>query len=78
LYSIPVVALGAYFLGWKAFLLPLILVMLQYNAYVQKEQLQDVLQNRTYRQLQKKQTHLIQLLQKERKDLVTKYLFLAK
>ncbi|CAA6829545.1 MAG: Phospholipid/glycerol acyltransferase [uncultured Aureispira sp.] len=78
LYSIPVVALGAYFLGWKAFLLPLILVMLQYIAYVQKEQLQDVLQNRTYRQLQKKQIHLIQLLQKERKDLVTKYLFLAK
>jgi 1-acyl-sn-glycerol-3-phosphate acyltransferase len=78
LYSIPVVALGAYFLGWKAFLLPIILVALQYIAYVQKEQLQDVLNNKTYRKLQKKQADLIELLQKERKDLVTQYLFLAK
>ncbi len=78
LYSIPMVALGAYFLGWKAFLLPLLLVGLQYIAYVQKEQLQDVLNNRTYRQLQKKQANLIELLQKERKALVTQYLLLTK
>jgi cell division protein FtsB len=70
--------LGAYFLGWKALFLPLILVALQYVAYTQKEQLQDVLNNRSYRQVQKKQADLIQLLQKERKDLVTQYLLLAK
>lgn len=76
LYSIPLVALGAYFLGWKALFLPIILVALQYVAYIQKERLQDVLNNRSYRLVQKKQADLIQLLQKERKDLVTQYLSL--
>jgi 1-acyl-sn-glycerol-3-phosphate acyltransferase len=77
LYSIPVVALGAYFLGWKAFLLPIILVGLQYIAYRQKEELQDVLNNQAYRQLQKKQPELILEIQKERKALVTHYLLLT-
>jgi 1-acyl-sn-glycerol-3-phosphate acyltransferase len=78
LYSIPLVALGVYFLGWKAFLLPLILVALQYLAYTQKEQFQDVLNNRSYRLLQKKQPDLITMLKKERNTLVNQYLRLAK
>lgn len=78
LYSIPLVALGVFFLGWKAFLLPIVLVALQYIAYIQKEQLQDIITNRTYRQLQKNQADWILSLQKERKALVTQYLFLMR
>lgn len=77
LYSIPLVAFGAYFLGWSAFLLPLLLVGLQYVAYVQKEQVEEIINNRTYRRLQKKQPELITLLKKERKALIEMYLGLA-
>lgn len=78
LYSIPIIALGAYFGGWKALLLPLLLVALQYIAYIQKEQFEEVLNQFKYRQLQRKQPDLIELLQKERKALVSQYLLFAK
>lgn len=78
LYSIPLIALGSYFLGWKAFLLPILLVALQYIAYFHQEQLQEVLNNYEYRQLQKKEPKLVASLQKERKTLVAQYLLFAK
>lgn len=78
LYSIPIIALGAYFLGFKAFLLPFLLVVLQYIAYIHKEQVQDIWNNQNYRRFKQQNPSTEQLIQQQRNALVEQYLFLAK
>lgn len=72
-YSVFIIIITTFVLGWMAFLMPLILVVLQYIAFVNKENWRDILNNYRYNQWKQKQLMDNDLLEKERSELVNKY-----